>query len=234
MRAARAPADERAADLGAGPDRTEPRHLRARFKLDGGALLFYDPRRFGTLEVVPADAAQPGAPAELQGAGVDPLGSAFTKAKLATLLEGSRQALKPWLMRQDKLAGIGNIYASEILFAARLHPERLAGSLDSGETTRLHAEIKRVLKAAIKHCGTTFSDFQDAHGAPGGFRRLLKVYGREGQACRACGALVQRVVQQQRGTFYCPACQRDAPPHPAAGMPSCRRSALLERPPPCG
>lgn len=206
------------------PGRTAPeqRHLRARFMLDGGALLFNDPRRFGTLEVVPVDAAQPGLPAELPGAGVEPLGSAFTKAKLAALLGSSRQALKPWLLRQDKLAGIGNIYASEILFAARLHPARPAGSLKPGETARLYAAIRRVLKLAIKHCGTTFSDFQDAHGAPGGFRRLLKVYGREGQPCRACGAPVLRVVQQQRGTFYCPACQRDAPPHPAAGITSCR------------
>ncbi len=174
--------------------------LRARFRLKGGELRFYDARRFGVLQLH-SDAA------ELEPAGVEPLSQDFTPARLAALLDGARGELKPWLLRQDRIAGIGNIYASEILFACAIHPRRSAGSLSSAEQKAVHRETRRILNLAIRHCGTTFSDFQDTTGSTGGFQRFLKVYGREGEPCPACGLPLERLVQQQRSTFFCPQCQ---------------------------
>jgi formamidopyrimidine-DNA glycosylase len=175
-------------------------HLRARFNLERGLLLFYDTRRFGTLELHEslADAAP---------AGLDPLSPELTPARLGELAAGSAMPVKPWLLRQDKLAGIGNIYACEACFAAGLHPARPMTGLDAGELKLLVRELKRILRSAIKHCGTTFSDFQDARGEAGGYVNYLRVYGRAGQPCPACGTPVARTVQQQRSTFYCPRCQ---------------------------
>jgi formamidopyrimidine-DNA glycosylase len=176
------------------------RHLRAKLELSGGSLLFYDARRFGTLQVC---AEHP----QAAEAGMDPLSPALTPRVLGAMLAGSRQQLKPWLMRQDRLVGIGNIYASEILFLAHIHPCRLAGALDSAEVAALLRATRAVLRKAIRHCGTTFSDFQDSNGESGGFQRFLQVYGRAGQPCRRCGAPIVRIVQGQRSTYFCPHCQ---------------------------
>jgi formamidopyrimidine-DNA glycosylase len=182
--------------------KAEPEHLRARLLLDGGGgVLFYDVRRFGTIKLHRSLD-------EARSTGVDPLDRAFSAAGLRRLLGQSQQAIKPWLLRQDRLAGLGNIYASEILFEAGIDPMREAGSLTRDEASRLHRSMRRVLKRAIRHCGTTFSDFQDARGLTGSYQRYLKVYGREGEACSVCGGPLQRVVQQQRSTFFCPRCQR--------------------------
>jgi formamidopyrimidine-DNA glycosylase len=175
-------------------------HLRARLALDGGTVDFVDPRRFGVIHL--ADDLQ-----LLEPAGTDPTGSSFTRGLLRRLLAGSGQEIKPWLLRQDRITGLGNIYASEILARSRLHPARRAGSLDTAEVRRLHAATVAILKQAIRHCGTTFSDFQDSRGDSGGFQRFLKVYGHEGDPCRRCRAPVKRMVQQGRSTFFCPACQ---------------------------
>jgi len=175
--------------------------LRLAVELDRGWLLFGDPRRFGTVRLHRTrSAARP--------VGVEPLSRGFTAARLGDLIAGSRTPIKPWLLRQDRVVGLGNIYASEILFAARLAPDRPAGSLDPADWRRLHRSIRRVLRAAIDACGTTFSDFQDARGGSGGYGRYLAVYGREGDPCRACGGAIRRTVQQQRATFSCPRCQR--------------------------
>jgi formamidopyrimidine-DNA glycosylase len=182
----------------------DTRHLRARLVFDRGRLLFIDPRRFGTLRVLRGACAA--------GSGVDPTTRAFTPPALARLLAGSRQELKPWLLRQDRLVGLGNIYASEILFAARLDPRRRAGTLGPAETRRLWRATRRVLARAIACRGTTFSDFGDAGGRPGGFQRRLAVYGREHEACRRCGRPVRRIVQQGRSTFCCTSCQQGTRP----------------------
>jgi len=176
-------------------------HHRAQIQTDGGTLFFVDTRRFGTLTVHTSLA-------ELEPRGEDPTGPGFTVARLRALLDGSGQALKAWLLRQDRLVGLGNIYACEILFAARLDPQRSAGSLDAQQSKRLHGAIREVLQQAIAHCGTTFSDFQDAHGVTGSYQRYLKVYGKEGDPCAACGRPIARLVQQQRSTFHCPTCQK--------------------------
>ena len=177
------------------------KHLRARLVLEGGDLCFYDVRRWGKLGIYTSlDEVTP--------AGLDPVCGAFTRGKLSTLLAGSRQEIKVWLMRQDRLTGIGNIYASEILHSDRIHPVRLAGVLDATEAGRLHSATRRVLDNAIKKCGTTFSDFQDTAGRIGSYQKYLKVYGRAGKPCRRCRAPIERIVQQGRSTFFCPKCQR--------------------------
>jgi len=123
------------------------------------------------------------------------------------MLADSRQEIKPWLLRQDRLTGLGNIYASEILARARLHPARLAGSLGVDEIRRLHRATVTILRRAIRHCGTTISDFQDSAGQSGDFQRFLAVYGHADDPCRRCRTKVKRMVQQGRSTFFCPVCQ---------------------------
>lgn len=174
-------------------------YVRATLRLDTGRVDFSDPRRFGTMTWASAPDAGPG---------VDPTSDDFSLQRLRDLLRGARQPLKTWLLRQDRITGLGNIYASEILHEARLSPLRAAGSLTRAESARLHAATRGVLAAAIANCGTTFSDFQDAHGVTGGYARFLQVYDREGQPCHRCGSPVRRAVQQQRSTYWCPACVR--------------------------
>jgi formamidopyrimidine-DNA glycosylase len=184
-------------------DAAELPHLRVVFELAGGQLVFQDTRRFGTLRLYDSLA-------DAQPAGLDPTSSAFTVAALTELLaRGSgKQLLKPWLLRQDRLVGLGNIYAAEIPHHAGLDPRRAVGSLSRAEITRLHRAICEVLAAAIEACGTTFSDFQSGRGVTGSYQQYLRVYGREGESCPRCGQIVQRLVQQQRSTFFCQGCQR--------------------------
>ncbi len=179
---------------------TDKKHLRARLSLDGGSVLFHDVRRFGTIKV--ADSLD-----DVRPAGLDPVTEELTAATLGKLLANSRQELKAWLLRQDRLVGIGNIYASEVLFEAHLHPCRPAGSLSAPERRRLAGAIRCVLAKAIDCCGTTFSDFQTARGTLGSYQQYLKVFKRQGQDCGRCGASIERMVQQGRSTFYCPGCQ---------------------------
>jgi formamidopyrimidine-DNA glycosylase len=174
---------------------------RARITLDRGAVVFLDTRRFGTLDWYDREeAARP--------AGLDPLSRELSLPALAALVRGSRQNVKAWLLRQDRLTGIGNIYASEILHDAGIGPRRRAGSLGTDETRRLRASMRRILERAIRHCGTTFSDFQDARGLEGSYQQYLAVYDREGQPCRRCRKAIARIVQQQRATYFCRGCQR--------------------------
>jgi formamidopyrimidine-DNA glycosylase len=177
------------------------KHVRAVFTLDAGSLLFYDPRRFGTFDLYDtADAALP--------VGIDPFDRRLTPDTFAAMLAGSSQPLKLWLLRQDRLVGLGNIYASEILHDCGFHPERAAGTLDANEARKLLESTRRILNKAIKHCGTTFSDFHNVNGEAGDFSRFLRVYGRGGQACLRCGAEIIRFTQGQRSTFCCANCQQ--------------------------
>ena len=179
---------------------TEDR-LRARLVVDDGALLFHDTRRLGTFDWLDSGAAE-------ESAGLDPLSPGFTPHSLRALARRSRQNLKAWLLRQDRLVGVGNIYASEILHHARLSPHRAAGSLRAAEVERLVDATRKILRRAIRRSGTTFSDFQDTTGSIGSYQRFLAVYDREGEPCRRCRRPVLREVQQQRSTFWCRGCQR--------------------------
>jgi len=148
------------------------RHLRATLQLDRGCLLFYDPRRFGTLTLA--------ASGEPECAGIDPLAPGFTVKTLRQLLADSNQPLKLWLLRQDRLAGLGNIYASEIMFEAGLHPERRGSSLKPEEAQRLYKSTRAVLRRAIRHCGTTFRTSRTPGGLVGRYQNYLRVYAGRG------------------------------------------------------
>jgi formamidopyrimidine-DNA glycosylase len=185
------------------PDGFGPRHLRARLTLDRGALLFYDARRFGVLRL--ADS-----PAEFAPPGVEILSPEFTPAKLAELLAGSAMPLKTWLLRQDRIAGFGNIYASEVCHAAAIDPRRPARSLTLAEIRRVHRVTRAIFAKAIACGGTTIDDFMDCEGRCGDYLRYLRVYDRAGERCprRGCGGEIVRLTQAGRSTYFCPVCQK--------------------------
>jgi formamidopyrimidine-DNA glycosylase len=182
-------------------------HTHARFILDADMELRYvDPRRFGILRVFPAKelARSP----ELAVLGLDPLAPEFTAEHLAGLLASAKRDLKGFLLDQSRIAGVGNIYASEALFLAGLKPQRRTQRVGKSQATALHDAILKVLKQAIENRGTSFSDYVDAEGEAGNNQNALSVYGRQGEACPRCGHVIRRLVQGARSTFYCPACQR--------------------------
>ncbi len=176
----------------------EPLHIRAWWELDSGArLLFCDARKFGRI-IHTRDLAA--ATADL---GPEPLDRRFTPAKLAEILRSRRRRLKPLLLDQTAIAGLGNIYTDEALFRAGLHPLRASHRLSDAEITRLHGAIRDILRLAIRNHGTTIDWIY-----PGGWmQRRLQVYGRAGEPCRRCGTLVMALRVGQRGTHVCPHCQ---------------------------
>jgi formamidopyrimidine-DNA glycosylase len=179
-------------------------HAHVVFSLgDGEELRFRDTRKFGRVYLV-AD------PEQVVGKlGPEPLEPDFTPERLDAMLANRRGRLKPLLLNQQFLAGIGNIYADESLHAARLHPLRTADTLSQGEINRLQAAIRFTLHRAIEHRGTSFSwVYRDAYGEPGEFQALLQVYNREGEPCYRCGTPIERIVVGQRSTYFCPQCQR--------------------------
>ena len=139
--------------------------------------------------------------------GPEPFGDAFSVAYLRRALEGRRAPLKSFLLDQRRIAGVGNIYADEALFRARLHPLRAAGSVGPREARRLHAALLETLQAGIDHEGSSIESFVDPAGQRGSFQEMLSVYQRTGEPCRVCGATVWRVEVGGRGTHYCPVCQ---------------------------
>lgn len=171
---------------------------------EGWELRYADLRKFGRLHYLPAGDPLPAPLADL---GPEPLEDGFTPAVLEGILAGRRGPIKAVLLDQRSVAGIGNIYADEILHRARLHPARPAGSLSSAEIARLHAAIRAVLEEAILSRGTTSRDYVDGEGRPGEYQERLLVYGRAGGACPSCGAEIRRMVLAGRGTHYCPICQ---------------------------
>ena len=148
---------------------------------------------------------------ELANLGVDPIAGELTLPMLRHLLRSRHRLLKPMLLDQHVIAGIGNIYADEILHEARLRPERMSDELGPAAERRLHAAIHRVLEAAIAAGGSTLGDNQyvDLYGEWGSYQEAHKVYGRAGERCLTCGVgWVRRTVSAQRSTHYCPRCQR--------------------------
>ena len=172
----------------------------------GRTLEFSDLRKFGKIILVDTDKIQE--LKEIGSLGVDAMGKEFTLEKLNEILDNRKTKIKLLLMDQGKIAGIGNIYVSEILFEAGILPSRPANALKKEEKIRLHSAIKKVLKKAIKLRGTSDSDYRDTAGAPGKFQEVLKVYRRAGKKCPRCGTIIQREKMGQRGTFFCPVCQK--------------------------
>lgn len=186
-----------------------PLYTRAVFDLSGGArLLYIDARALGEMEVL-SDAAWA---AKAGALGPEPLAPDFTPELLAERLAVSRRPVKEVLLDQTRVAGIGNIYASEALWRARISPRRQARNVGPVRSARLHRAIVDVLTEAVGKSGTslgeTLLDYTDADGAPGEFYDLLNVYDREGQPCRRCGTPIRRITQGQRSTYFCPGCQR--------------------------
>jgi formamidopyrimidine-DNA glycosylase len=184
------------------PEEPAPVHLRAVLRLDDGRdLRFVDPRKFGRLWLVQD-------PAEVLGSlGPEPLDPTFTVEAFQARLAGRRVRIKPLLLDQRFLAGVGNIYADEALFLAGIHPCRPAGSLTEGEVERLHGALQEVLAAAIANGGTTLSAYRRPDGSPGEHQALLRVFRRAGEPCPRCGTPVVRAVVGGRGTYFCPRCQ---------------------------
>jgi formamidopyrimidine-DNA glycosylase len=178
-------------------------HTHVIFRLSGGdELRFSDPRRFGWVEPVRALAASP----TLSRLGPDPLG-ALDAAQLAAALGGVRAPIKAFLLDQRRVAGLGNIYVSEALFRAGIHPATAAGRLARRAPALLDG-IRAALEGGIARRGTTLRDYVGADGLPGDNASALLVYGRDGQPCPRCGAPVRRRVDAGRATFYCGRCQR--------------------------
>jgi formamidopyrimidine-DNA glycosylase len=179
-------------------------HVHLVFQMEGGlSLLFQDTRRFGQVLVFP-----PGVePAPLARVGAEPFSRAVTPAWLLEQARGRSRPIKNFLLDARILAGIGNIYAGEILFAAGLHPAAPVGRLTLTDWDRVLRETRRILRHAIRKGGTTVADYLNSRGETGLFQLQLQVYGREGEPCFRCGAPITRLVQAGRSTFFCPVCQ---------------------------
>ena len=188
----------------------EPRGIHEHVTLgfdDGSVLRFVDPRRFGMLDLCEGGAAGLEGHRWLRHLGLEPLGPDFDGAALLSAFAGRRLALKVALMDQRLVVGVGNIYASEALFRARISPERPAGSLRQEEAERLAGAVREVLEEAIAAGGSSLRDYVQASGELGNFQRAFRVYDRAGEACVDCGGEVRRAVQGGRATYFCGVCQ---------------------------
>ena len=182
------------------------RYARLIFRLDnGGALIYGDTRTLGAIyALVPGERWRiPG----LDEIGPEPLAPDFSPAYLQQAVKGRRILIKSFLLNQRYIGGIGNIYADEALFWAKIHPLRPAGSLSSDECWALHQAIQAVIEAGIRDGGTTFRDYQNGEGKQGHHQEHLYVYGRKGKPCRRCGTPIVKITAGGRGTHYCPSCQ---------------------------
>ena len=170
---------------------------------DGWALRYHDPRRFGSLHYT-----EDPQPAQFLGLGPEPLEATFSGDWLYQLSRQRRTAVKAFIMDQKTVVGVGNIYASESLFLAGIHPARPAGRISRRRYDQLVDCIRGTLARAIEAGGTTLRDFLNSEGQPGYFAQTLQVYGRAGQACTRCGATLREQRIGQRNSFFCGSCQR--------------------------
>ena len=171
----------------------------------GRVLALNDPRRFGSLDLLPSDSIELSVP--FAAMGPEPLGEGFSGAHLERALAGRRAPVKALLLDQRIVAGLGNIYVCEALHMARIAPGRESGRISRERLDRLAAAVKEVLLAAIEAGGSSLRDYARPSGELGYFSRQWRVYGREGEACR-CGTAIRRRADSGRSTFYCPRCQR--------------------------
>ena len=172
---------------------------------DNSRLYFNDIRRFGWLKLLNKKELA----LELSGFGPEPLEKEFTAEALKEILKRkAKSTVKQSIMDQKQLVGVGNIYADEALFAAKIKPARRAGTLKQAEIIKLHSAIVKILKLSIKHRGTSFSDYRDGRGRFGGFVKFLKVYTRAGKPCLICGRPISKSKIGGRGTHWCEYCQK--------------------------
>ncbi len=191
------------------------KHTHACFVLDDNRELRYtDARRFGRLAYLSAELLVE----ELRSFGADPL--EISVSEFVQQARTRRSRIKSLLLDQGFLRGVGNIYADESLWRAKIHPARLGSSLKKEEPARLHRVLREILQKAIVMRGSSISDFLDAEGQPGEYQRHHRAYGREGKDCYRCGAVIRRAIVAGRSSYFCPKCQpspRDCRPLPLSG-----------------
>jgi formamidopyrimidine-DNA glycosylase len=182
-------------------------HSYGIFRLDAGLLIYRDPRQFGNITLVTyrADGSIVGNKG-LRDLGPEPLEIGLQE--FAARLIHRKTRLKALLLNQTFVAGIGNIYADEILYAAEVHPLAIASRLSKPRVARVHQAMREILTLAIEHGGSSISDYVNAAGERGWFQMLHNAYGREGEPCLRCGGLIQRILVAQRGTHFCAQCQK--------------------------
>ena len=191
------------------PEAALEKHTHVVAWLSGGAprqrrgeqLRYRDPRRFGKMLLLKSGELEE----YFAALGPEPLRISF--ARFCGLFAGRRAPVKSLLLNQNRLRGLGNIYSSEALFVAGLHPARTAGALNRAELKRLYDSLRRVLREAIAGQGTTVSDYRTADGRPGDYQNSLRVYDREGEPCPRCGGAIERLVLAGRSAHFCPKCQ---------------------------
>jgi formamidopyrimidine-DNA glycosylase len=189
------------------PDGSPPRkHDHIDVRLEGEKTLrLTDPRRFGAMLWLDEPAERH---ALLRNLGMEPLDAHFTGEALRRAARGRKVAVKQFLMNGGIVTGVGNIYASEALFRAGIHPGRSAGRISAARWQALADAVRATLEHALAAGGSTLRDFASAEGRPGHFQQRHAVYGREGKPCRVCKTPIRALRQGQRSTFYCPVCQR--------------------------
>lgn len=187
-----------------GDDFLPGKHTRVILKFsDDACLLFNDLRRFGYMQIVGEKELED----VLKNYGIEPLTKKFSLENFTEALDRRKISVKAVLLNQKIIAGIGNIYADEILFAAGIKPDRKVDSLSKKEILTIHNSAQKIIKQAIKYRGTTFNDYVDSDGNSGNFVKHLKVYGRAGKKCVRCGGIIKKIKLVGRGTHYCPDCQ---------------------------
>jgi formamidopyrimidine-DNA glycosylase len=201
-----------------GPGEPAKLHDHARLRFDSSDskkqidLIFHDPRRFGSFQWISSEHTKGWESAaqglSRAGMGMEPFDSRLTANALYEKARGSNSPVKQWLMNGRAIVGVGNIYASEALFAAGIHPRRKAGSLSLARFERLLVSVRAILRKAIDAGGSTLRDFEQPNGSAGSYREAHQVYGRQGAPCPQCRGPIRKIIQQQRSTFYCHACQR--------------------------
>jgi formamidopyrimidine-DNA glycosylase len=188
-----------------GGDLPDDPYTRAVINLDDGSDVAYrDVRRFGTWMLVEPGELEPYLAKRL---GTEPLGNRFSAKELATRLAGRRAPVKAAILDQRTVAGVGNIYADEALWRARIHPLRPAGELGPAELRALHRGIRRALETGVTRQGATLRDYAQPSGAAGSMQDEFKVYGRDGEPCPRCRSSIVKTRVGGRGTWYCPTCQ---------------------------
>jgi formamidopyrimidine-DNA glycosylase len=188
------------------PAATDDPYSRAVVSLDDGSDVVYrDVRRFGTWLLVEPEGLEPYLDGRL---GEEPLARSFTTKQLEEALAGRTAPIKAALLDQRRLAGLGNIYADEALWRARVHPLRPAGELDDAELKALHRGIRGALRAGIARQGASVRTYRTPDGSAGRMQHEFKVYGRDGAPCDRCGTPIEKIRAAGRGTWYCPTCQR--------------------------
>lgn len=183
-----------------------PKHTHLLFYLDRGVLRFTDLRQFGRVRLAHERELDdvPG----LRDLGLEPLDAGFTEQEFVRRLKRSQRMVKPLLLDQAFLAGLGNIYTDEALHRSGIHPERRAAGLSTREARNLYRAIREVLSEGVAFRGTSVQHYVDGSGQRGRFQEILRVYGKRGEPCPVCGVPVERIRCGGRGTHFCPSCQK--------------------------